>query len=487
MAKLDTGARAATVLVADDEANIRNGLAQALRDTYHVVTAPDGEAALHCIEGQKIDAAVVDLRMPRLDGAGLLRKISADWPGIPVIILTGHGTIGDAVRAIRNGAYDFLTKPVNLDHLSAVLRRALEHQRLSRHNDALRVQLADSERKLRTAADSGITAKSKAMQDIMRTVDRIAESDATVLVTGESGVGKELVAEAIHTASQRSGEPLIKVHCAALSDTLLESELFGHEKGAFTGAIHQRKGRFELADGGSIFLDEIGEINATTQVKLLRVLQERAFERVGGERTITVDTRIIAATNRDLQQEMQEGNFREDLYYRLNVVHINIPPLRERREDLPELIQVSLEQISGTGGGRGARGVPRRLTPQALAALQAYHWPGNIRELRNALESAAVMSPDSLIGVEHLPRSIVRSEGRVPTGGTGSGAVAQGGAESAGDGVIIPGGATIAEAERLLILAALDAARGNKTRAAAALGIQRATLYNKMRDYGITE
>ena len=482
MAKLDTGARAATVLVADDEANIRNGLAQALRDTYQVVTAPDGEAALHCIEGQKIDAAVVDLRMPRLDGAGLLRKISADWPGVPVIILTGHGTIGDAVRAIRNGAYDFLTKPVNLDHLSAVLRRALEHQRLSRHNDALRVQLADSERKLRTAADSGITAKSKAMQDIMRTIDRIAESDATVLVTGESGVGKELVAEAIHTASRRSGEPLIKVHCAALSDTLLESELFGHEKGAFTGAISQRKGRFELADGGSIFLDEIGEINATTQVKLLRVLQERAFERVGGERTITVDTRIIAATNRDLQQEMQGGNFREDLYYRLNVVHINIPPLRERREDLPELIQVSLEQISGGGRG-GARGAPRRLTPQALAALQAYHWPGNIRELRNALESAAVMSPESLIGVEHLPRSIVHSEDKVPTG-AGNGATKE---ESADGGVVIPGGATIVEAERLLILAALDAARGNKTRAAAALGIQRATLYNKMRDYGITE
>ena len=440
-----------TILVADDEKNIRNGLQQALSENYNVLTATDGQEALAVIERHDIAAAIVDLRMPKVSGAEVLRHIVATHPALAVIMLTGHGSIHDAVHAMRNGAYDFLTKPVDLDHLAAVLHRAVEHRNLVSQNTSLRREVA------RLKAPDTIAAKSERMQEVMRIVHRAALSDISVLISGESGVGKELIADALHTASARHAHPLVKVHCAALSETLLESELFGHEKGAFTGAHSQRRGRFERAEHGTIFLDEIGEINPSIQVKLLRVLQDRSFERVGGEDTITVDARIIAATNRNLRAEVEAGRFREDLYYRLNVINIHVPPLRDRREDLLYLIHTLLAQIL-----RSMDSPPKKFSEQAIDALCAYRWPGNIRELRNTLESAIVMSPNNIIEARHLPREIFSTP---PVGNT----------------IAIPIGSALEEAECRIIEETLRMCEGNKSRAAELLNIQRATLYEKIR------
>ena len=334
-----------TILIIDDEKNIREGLAEALElDGYKTKTAATGKEGLGLVGLGDIDLVITDLRMDGISGEEVLKRIVTETPGIPVIVLTGHGSIDSAVDAMRNGAYDFLTKPLNLDRLSLIVKRALQGRELAIRHHQLEDELAGKR------AFESIIGKSAEMQRIFEMVRRAADTKASVLITGESGVGKELIANALHNLSSRRDKPFIKVHCAALSETLLESELFGHEKGAFTGASARKRGRFELANTGTIFLDEIGEINQNVQIKILRVLQDKKFERVGGEETLEVDVRIIAATNRDLLQEIQEKRFREDLYYRLNVVHIHVPPLRERKEDLPLLIAAFLAEFVKENG-----------------------------------------------------------------------------------------------------------------------------------------
>ncbi|MDR0497842.1 MAG: sigma-54 dependent transcriptional regulator, partial [Treponema sp.] len=314
------------ILVAEDEKNIREGLTEALElDNHEVVTAADGKEAYKRFQKGDIDLVITDLRMPGFSGEELLEKILTESPGFPVIVLTGHGTIETAVKTMRMGAWDFLIKPVNLDYLSLLVKQALDNRELLFKHRRLLEELAEHKR-FKT-----IIGTSAAMRRVFDTTSRAAPTKASILITGESGVGKELVADAIHDLSNRKDKPLVKVHCAALAASLLESELFGHEKGAFTGAVSRKRGRFELANEGTLFLDEIGEIDQGTQIKLLRVLQEKKFERVGGEETIETDVRIVAATNKDLKGEIEKGNFREDLYFRLNVVNINVPPLRERK------------------------------------------------------------------------------------------------------------------------------------------------------------
>jgi DNA-binding NtrC family response regulator len=444
-----------TILVVDDEKNIREGLAESLRlDGYAVKTAADGAEGLKAVETGEIDLVITDLKMPALSGSDLLRTVSGRYPGLPVIVLTGHGTIEDAVDAMRYGAFDFLTKPVNLDHLTLLVKRALENRELARKNLELE---AEVEAQRRTSSIIGSSAEMKRIFDLIR---RVAPTKASVLITGESGVGKELVADAIHNLSPRKDGPLIKVHCAALAESLLESELFGHEKGAFTGAVSRKRGRFELANEGTLFLDEIGEINQNVQIKILRVLQERRFERVGGEETVETDVRIMAATNRDLKTEIAEGRFREDLYYRLNVVNIHVPPLRERRDDIPLLAMAFLKEFSQENGKR-----IEGFEPKARSALYAYTWPGNVRELRNCIESAVVMARGGLVGVEDLPPSVRSSDEERD--------------------IRVPSGSSLAEAEKILIRETLAAQSGNKSRTAEILGIGRKTLYQKIEEYGL--
>jgi len=443
------------ILVVDDEKNIREGLSKSLElDGYRTFLAEDGEKALMVLQQEEIDLVITDLRMPKITGEDLLRRLSESWPTVSVIILTGHGTIENAVQAMRDGAFDFLTKPVNLDRLSLLVKRALSTRELVLQHRAMQEEL-DMHK-----AASAMVGKSPAMRKVIDLVQQVAPTKASVLITGESGVGKELVADAVHKLSGRKDNPFIKVHCAALSESLLESELFGHEKGSFTGALNRKRGRFELAHTGTIFLDEIGEINPGVQIKILRVLQERSFERVGGEQTVEVDVRIVAATNRDLKTEIAEGRFREDLYYRLNVVNIHIPPLRERRDDIPLLAAHYLNQCAAENG-KTIEGMDNK----ARACLYNYNWPGNIRELRNTMESAVVMCRSGIIGADDLPPHIADShdEGHIR----------------------LPMGTTLAEAEREMIRATLLSEKGNKSRAADILGIGRKTLHRKLEEYNI--
>lgn len=447
-----------TLLIIDDEKNIREGLAANFEmEDYNVKTASNGADGLKLIEKGDIDLVITDLRMPGISGEQVLAKVTAETPGIPVIILTGHGSIDSAVDAMRHGAYDFLTKPLNLDQLGMIVKRALESREMKVQHEQLKQELADS------SSLKEMIGTSAAMQKVQELIRRVAPSRASVLITGESGVGKELVANAVHNLSPRKDKSFIKVHCAALSETLLESELFGHEKGAFTGAEKMQKGRFELAHGGTIFLDEIGEINPSVQIKILRVLQEKKFERVGGEQTIEVDVRIVAATNRNLEEEVKAGRFREDLYYRLNVVHIPVPPLRERRDDIPLLMASFLDEFNREND-RQIKG----LNSKAKAAMFRYAWPGNIRELRNCMESAVVMCSGDEIGLQDLPPSVSAAAG------TGAG----------DDSVSVPLGVTLDEADRLVIEANLAANRGNKSRTAEILGIGRKTLQRKLAEWG---
>jgi DNA-binding NtrC family response regulator len=444
-----------TVLVVDDEKNIREGLREALAlEGYEVATAADGEEALALLGREEVDLVVTDLRMPKLSGEELLKRIAADWPTVPVIILTGHGTIENAVQAMHAGAYDFLTKPVDLERLGLLVKRALSTRELSLQYRELREEV---ERKNQFAT---VIGRSALMRRVFDRVRQVAPARSSVLITGESGVGKEMVAEAIHYNSPRRDKALIKVHCAALAESLLESELFGHERGAFTGAVARTRGRFELAHLGTLFLDEIGEISPGVQVKLLRVLEERKFERVGGEETVEVDVRIVTATNRDLPKAIAAGTFREDLYYRLNVVSIEVPPLRERREDIDLLVAAFLKEFSEENGKR-IEGIDAR----ARAALIAFDWPGNVRQLRNSIESAVVLARGTVIGPDDLPQNV-----RGETGGAS---------------VSLPVGATLADAERDLIRATLAREGGNKSRAADILGIGRKTLHRKLQEYGL--
>ena len=390
------------LLIIDDEKNIREGLQRALTlDGYDVMLASDGREALDRIEEGDIDLVITDLKMPRLSGEELMKDALENYPYLPIIILTGHGTIENAVEAMRNGAYDFITKPLNIDKLSLIVKRALENSSLKRQNRELLNQLK------KKYSFENIIGKSAAMKKVFETVELVAPSRANVLIYGESGTGKEMIADAIHHNSPRRDKPYVKVHCAALPETLLESELFGHEKGAFTGAIMRKRGRFELASLGTIFLDEIGEISLKTQVKLLRVIQEREFERVGGEHPVKVDVRIISATNKNLKEEIERGNFREDLYYRLDVVSIHVPPLRDKKDDIPLMVHKFIEDFSRENN-KEIEGI----TNGALKSLMSYKWPGNVRELRNVIESIVVLTKSKVITEQDLPPDILSKDER---------------------------------------------------------------------------
>lgn len=445
-----------TILVCDDEKNIREGLALAFElEDYNVLTAENGKVAWSLINKNDVDLVITDLRMDEMNGQELLKKIVSTYPNIPVVILTGHGTIETAVNAMRDGAVDFFTKPLDLDRLLLLVKKSLKHKDLIDENIKIKEELAA----LKASNNYGkMIGNSSQIRKLLETINQVAPTKASVLVTGESGVGKELVADAIHQISNRRNGPFIKVHCAALSESLLESELFGHEKGAFTGAVSSKKGRFELANGGTIFLDEIGEINLATQIKILRVLQERQFERVGGEKTITVDVRIVTATNKDLLKEIEKGTFREDLYYRLNVVHVEVPPLRERKEDIPLLMASFLDQINKENNTE-----VKGFTSDAKAALYKYEWPGNIRELRNCIEASIVMCRNEFVDVKDLPPQITQDH------------------ESQSMNIEV--GLSLAEVEKKVILSTLNSLNGNKSKTAEVLKIGRKTLHRKLEEY----
>ena len=433
----------ARILVADDEEGIRSFIADVLEEEGHTVSlAPDGQAALEVLARQGHHLLITDLKMPRLDGMALLVKAKAAWPEMEVIVLTAHGTIEGAVQAMKQGAFDYLQKPIaSPTELRLLVARALERRVL-----VDRVALAEP------TATEHLTWGDPAMAAVVNAVTKVARTDATVLLTGESGTGKEVVARAVHARSKRQDKPFVAVNCAVLSETLLESELFGHERGAFTGAVQRRRGRLELAEGGTFFLDEIGELRPELQAKLLRVLEERKFERVGGTETLTSDVRWIAATNRELQSAMANGTFREDLYHRLAVFPIRLPPLRERRLDLLPLAELLLGRVGADVGKAGLS-----LDDEARRALSAHDWPGNVRELLNTLERAAILADGRVIGAEHLGLAGPRPEA--------------------------PG--TLQLAEKAAILEALAAVNGHRKKAAERLGIGERTLYDKLKAYGI--
>ncbi|MCY1009258.1 sigma-54 dependent transcriptional regulator [Nannocystis pusilla] len=442
------------ILVVDDEPNARQGLQKLLRhEGYEVRIDADGAAALRTAGEFVPDVVVTDLRMPGMDGMELLKRLREQDRDIPVIVATAFGDISSAVAAMRVGADDYITKPIDIDGLVLSIERAMERRSLRIEAENLRRQARDRD----GSGLQGLLGTSPAMQSVYRMAKQVSGSRATVLLTGESGTGKGELARAIHALGPRAKEPFIALHCAALAESLLESELFGHEKGSFTGADRQRQGRFEQAHKGTLFLDEIGEISPTLQVKLLRVLQERTFERVGGGESIKVDVRLIAATNRDLAREVREGRFREDLFYRLNVVHIELPPLRLRARDslllaehfLRRFVEENHSSIKG-------------FTERAREKIVRHTWPGNVRELENAIERAVVMCDGDMIGVDHLPFE---------------------GAPDVQGGVRIPG-ATMAEIERHAILATLDAVGGSTARAAEILDLSVRTIQYRMHTYG---
>jgi two-component system NtrC family response regulator len=445
------------ILVVDDEPAQRELVGGFLRKQgFEVALAGDGTEALARFGAEPFDLVLTDQRMPGLSGLELIAALREVTPEAAVVVMTAYGTIETAVAAIRAGAADYLTKPLNLDELLHRIRAVQERQQLLAENRELRRALSERHRV------EGIIGESGRMQEVLSLVHRVAGSDATVLIQGESGTGKELIAKAIHYASARARGPLVKVNCAALPEALLESELFGHEKGAFTGAVAARQGRFELAHGGTLFLDEIGDLPLHLQVKLLRVLQEREFERVGSSRPISVDVRLIAATHRDLAALVKAGSFRDDLYYRINVVTIVVPPLRERREDIPPLIDHFVRVFAEVNRKRIAG-----LTREARDLLLRYDYPGNVRELENLVERAVVLTRDDVIGPTDLPLTLQEPVADV--------------AEAAG----LP---TAVEAlERRLIRAALTQAAGVQTRAAEALGISERVLRYKLKKYGLTE
>ncbi|WP_456433496.1 sigma-54-dependent transcriptional regulator [Thermosulfuriphilus sp.] len=449
-----------SILVVDDSEAVLSSISETLLARgYEVEVARDGEEAIKKIDSRLYDVVLTDLSMPRRGGMEVLKHVRESCPETMCIIITGFGTIRNAVEAIKLGAFDYLTKPVKTDEILIVIERALEYRDLKRENQALKTQLRAQYRFDR------IIGKSEKMQEVFRMIERVAATDSTVLILGESGTGKELIANAIHYASDRREGPFIPVNCGAIPDELLESELFGHEKGAFTHAIRTRIGRFELAHKGTIFLDEIAEMSPRLQVKLLRVLQDRAFERVGGVKTIKVDIRIIAATNQDLDKMVKEGKFREDLYYRLNVIPIHVPPLRERKSDIPLLVQAFLEKFSAKRG----RSV-MSITEEAMGCLMRYHWPGNVRELENLVERLVILCPSDTITVKDLPDYIL---GQVETPATSPEI------EIPDEGISLS--AAVSEFERKLIIQALNKTGWVKNRAAQLLRVNRTTLIEKMK------
>ncbi len=441
------------VLVVDDEENIREGLRSYFKmDGFDVITAVDGEDGLEKFKTIGADAIILDLKMPKLGGMDFLKKTRNISGDVPVVILTGHGGVDDAVEAMKQGAYDFVTKPPNLEQLSMMISRAItEAHRKNRVENLSR--MVDEKYNF-----ENIIGNSPPISRVLDMIKQVAPTDATALVTGGSGTGKELIASAIHTNSKRKDKPFIKVHCAALPENLLESELFGHEKGAFTGAIARKRGRFELADGGTIFLDEIGEISPVVQVKLLRVLQEQEFERLGGEETLKVNIRIIAATNKNLRAEVEAGRFREDLFFRLNVINIHIPELKERPADIPLLANFFMREFSKKHSKK-----IDEITTGAMKLLEKYDWPGNVRELQNVIENAVVLLRDKVIDINNLPDNIREFEGKKR--------------------IVLEVGLSLSEVEKQVILSTLDAVNGNKSKAARILGIGRKTLLRKLESY----
>jgi len=442
----------AVLLIADDDPGLRESLERTLtREGYRVILASDGNAALERLQAGGVDLVLTDLKMPGLSGIELLRAVKAIAADVDVILLTAFGTVEEAVKAMKEGAYDFLTKPFQRAQLLRLIRQALERRVLIQQNRALQQRLDD------LLAQGAVVGSSPAFRRMMTLVEQVADSSATVLIQGESGTGKELVASTIHARSARSRGPFIAVNCAALPETLLESELFGYEKGAFTGAAGRKEGRFELADGGTLFLDEVSDLSPVTQPKILRVLQEGEFERLGGTKSLRVDVRIVAATNQELAQMVREKRFREDLYYRLNVITLIVPPLRERREDIHVLAQHFLRVYSAKNNRR-----LEGFTDDAIRRLEAYAWPGNVRELENVIERGVVLARGALMDVADLPEEIA-------------------GATPLPEGVLsVRIGTPLAEVEARLLEETLRATKGNKTLTAKLLGIDPRTVSRKL-------
>jgi DNA-binding NtrC family response regulator len=454
------------ILVVDDEANLRKVLAAILRkDGYDVAVAEDGEQAWAEFEKNGADVVISDLVMPKLGGMDLLHKVKATRPDVPFILITAHGTVDSAVEAIKHGAFDYITKPFEHAEIRGVVAKAARTQEANQGHVAPE-----------GAARKAIVGGGGRMEELFKIIDKVADTPSTVLITGESGTGKELVATALHQGSSRRDKPLIKINCAAIPKDLMESELFGYERGAFTGAVTSKPGRFELADGGTLFLDEIGEVPLEMQVKLLRVLQESEFERVGGIKTTRVDVRLIAATNRDLEKETEAGRFRKDLFYRLNVVPIRLPPLRERADDIPLLVKHFVEKYNKRLNKK-IEGV----TDEALTLLQAWPWPGNIRELENLMERVILFADGPRIEVKDLPEAV---RGGVPSTPTPAPGVTP-----------EPGETPLkdflkqrqAEIEKSFIVQALAKTEGNVTRAAKLLQISRKSLQTKMKEFGLRD
>lgn len=445
-------ARPIRILVVDDDKNHRNTLITLISDwEYHAEGAEDGETAVAMCRDKPFDLILMDVRMSGISGIEALREIKAYNPAIPILIMTAYSDVETAVAALKAGAYDYLTKPLDFDDLRLTMERALDHATLRSENATLRDALSGS------FEPEGFIGKSPAMRSLAEMLATVAPSEATVLITGESGTGKEVAAKMLHARSNRAKGPFVAINCAALTETLLESELFGHEKGAFTGAEKQRDGRFLAADKGSIFLDEIGEMSMAMQAKLLRVIQEREIQRVGGDRTVKVDVRILAATNRDLRREVEEGRFRQDLYYRLNVVALHLPPLRERVEDIPNLAMHFLRRFAAANGK-----LVKGFTPAAMDRLLKYPWPGNVRELENTVERAVVLLMGEYVGERELPPALVDAAGETDAS--------------------LPSlsGMTLEEVEFAAVREALESSGGNKSEAARRLGITRKTLQAKL-------
>ncbi len=443
------------LLIIDDERNTRNILERFLKKKYNVTLAEDGVNALKLLNNNKYDLVMTDLRMPQVDGMDILKE-TLKHDSLPCIIVTAYGSIEGAVDAVRKGAYDFIAKPVNFDHLEVKLEQALSVKKLKSENSHLKKELNAQ------IGSKRLISQSQVMNQLLATVKQIAPTRSTVLITGESGTGKELIAEALHNLSGRTGI-FLPVHCASLSENLLESELFGHEKGAFTGAIEQKKGRFELAKNGSLFLDEIGEISQSIQVKLLRALEVRKFERVGGMKTITTDARVITATNKNLEEMVAEKEFREDLYFRLNVINIHIPPLRDRKEDIPILTKHFIDEFA-TENHKNIQSI----SENALEVLSEYAWAGNIRELRNCIERMVVLTQEDELKVNDIPINIRSGKliSKINQSSTSQ-------------------SLEIKKTEKDLIIRALKESNENKTKAAEKLGINRRTLHRKLNKYGI--
>jgi len=446
------------ILVVDDERSHRQMIEAVLTaEGYDIALAEDGREAIDAVEEKFYDLVIMDIRMPEVGGLEALKRIKAISPGIPIIIMTAYASVGTAVDALKSGASDYLTKPLDIEELKILIAKTMRFHQLEKENIYLKERLDDR------FDFSNIIGRSPAMKNMLETMALVAPSEATVLIVGESGTGKELIANAIHQNSPRKDRPFIKVNCAALPETLLESELFGHEKGSFTGAIANKQGRFQLADKSSIFLDEIAEMEPATQAKILRVLQEREFEPLGGTQTIKVDTRVIAATNKNLEAEISAGRFREDLYYRLNVVTLDVPPMRERREDVPHLADHFLKQYA-----KKNRRLIQGFTPRATDLLMRYDWPGNVRELENIIERAVIMSRGEMVTPLEFPNDLQELD-----------------EELKNSQINLTPGRSLKEVEKVMILRTLEETGGNRTHAARILGITRRTLQLRLKDYGI--